>query len=436
MLRFLLVGLLSLFLAGCSSNTDSNVQVEEKSWQSPVLFSAVHEGFQGAKLVVDGNGNALLAWTKDGHVWASSSSDRLSWNNPEQIDDATLRAGLTGIAMNALGQAALMWHSEETTGDYFKARLYKPTTGWETAAQFLDALTVDGTGGSVGINDSGNVMTAFARYGTGDHVWARSYTEDSGWDAAATALDTPPSWSNYPHVAVDRSGKSTVVWEQWDGSRNRAFARSYIANTGWEVASTELTGTDDPNIDKVRLSLNTNGVGLAHWTLADYSGIKVRRLVGGIWQPTETVVTGTGIYNSDARIAPDGRVVQTWTHNRDVYARICINGVWDTVATLVSDDAETVNLRTSVMAMDRTNGRVIVMWTRLAEDDADGSAVWARRYDPVSGWSPVEQVLPWTPGILYDVDDVALLDDGQVLAVLAGEDYTVWQYSTYLISYR
>lgn len=193
MLRFLLVGLLLFFLAGCSSNTDSNVQAEEKSWQSPVLFSTLHEGFQGSKLVFDGNGKALLAWTKDGHVWASSSSDGLSWGSPEQIDDATSRAGLTGIAMNASGQAALMWHSEETTGDYFKARLYKPTTGWETAAQFLDALTVDGTGGSVGINDSGDVMAAFARYGTGEHVWSRSYTEAMGWNAAATALDIPPS---------------------------------------------------------------------------------------------------------------------------------------------------------------------------------------------------------------------------------------------------
>lgn len=434
MQRFLLVGFLLLVLAGCGS--DSNHRADVMAWESPVLFSALHEGFQGARLVVDANEQAMLAWTKDAHVWASSSDDGESWSSPVQVDDATMRASLTDVAMNASGQAALVWRAEEATGDYFKARLYAPATGWGASTQFLDALTVDGTGGAVDINGSGDVMSVFARYGSGDHVWARSYDAASGWDAAATSLDVPPSWSNYPDVALDSSGKATAVWEQWDGVRNQAIARSYTPSGGWDAAPTALDGSGDPSINRIRIALDADGDGLAHWTLADYTAVKVRRLVSGSWQAAETVATGTSIYESDARIAPDGRIVQAWADNRNVYAKICVDGVWDTAATLVSDDEETVNLRTWVMAMDRTNGRVIVLWTRLALDDADGSAVWARRYDPADGWSPIEEVVPWTPGILYDVDDAILLDDGQALAVLAGEDVSVWDYSTYLISYR
>ncbi|NTV96502.1 MAG: hypothetical protein HGA75_13985 [Thiobacillus sp.] len=355
-----------------------------------------------------------------------------------QIDDATLRAGLTGLAMNASGMAALVWHAEESspTADYFKARLYSPQTGWSASSQFLDDLTTDGTGGAVGVNDSGDVIAVFARYDASGHVWARSYTESPGWSPAAERLDNLSNYSNYPDVALDSNGNATAVWEQWDGARNLALARRYSPGSGWDAAPTELSGAGDPGIDKIRLALGSDGDGLAHWTLADRTGVMARRLVSGSWQATETVATGTNIYKSDARIAPDGRIVQTWADSQNVYARINVGGVWDAATTLVSDDAETVNLRSSVMAMDRTNGRVIVMWTRLALDDADGSAVWARRYDPVSGWSAVEQVVPWTPGILYDVDAVVLHNDGRVLAVLAGEDVSVWEYSTYLISYR
>jgi len=385
---------------------------------------------------MDANERVMLAWSKDAHVWVSSSSDGASWASPVQIDDATSRAGLTGLAMNASGMAALVWHAEESTGDYFKARLYSPLTGWNASAQFLDGLPADGTGGAVAVNDSGDVMAVFSRYDASGHVWARSYTEASGWSPAATRLDTLSGYSNYPDVALAGDGNATAVWEQWDGARNQALARRYSAGSGWDATPTELDGSSDPSIDKIRLALGADGDGLAHWTLADRTGLMARRLVSGSWQATETVATGTSIYKSDARIAPDGRIVQTWVNDRNVYARINVGGVWDAATTLVSDDTETVGLRSSVMAMDRTNGRVIVMWTRLALDDADGSAVWARRYDPVSGWSAVEQVVPWTPGILYDVDAVVLHDDGRVLAVLAGEDVSVWEYSTYLISYR
>lgn len=435
MLRFGSLGLLTLVLAGCGDADP--IPPIERAWEAPVLFSEVHQGFQGGRLVVDANERFLLAWSRDSHVWASASADGVTWESAEQVDDAALRAGLTGVAMNASGKAVLAWRAEESTpADYFKARLYSPLTGWDASAQSLDALATDGTGGAVDMNEAGDVMTVFARYDASGHVWARSYSEGSGWSAAAERLDTLPGYSNHPDVALDGSGNATVVWEQWDGVRTQAFARRYIAGVGWDATPTELDGSGDPSIDRIRISIGADGDGLAHWGLADRSGVMARRLVNGTWQATETVVAGPNIYQFDAQIAPDGRIVETWADGQNVYVRTCLDGVWDATGTLVSDDAETVNLRSSITVMDRTNGRVIVMWTRLALDDADGSAVWARHYDPVSGWSPVEQVVPWTPGVLYDVDDAVLLDDGRVLAVLAGEDVSVYEYSTYLIHYR
>ncbi|MEZ4598478.1 MAG: hypothetical protein R2940_01670 [Syntrophotaleaceae bacterium] len=435
--RFLLIGLFFLFLAGCGSGSGSNTDPQtEMAWENPVLFSALHEGFQGARLVVDTSERAMLAWSKDSHIWAATSADGDVWNTPEQVDDATMRAGLTALSINASGAAALMWRAEESTGDYFKARLYSPATGWDATSQLLDGLTVDGTGGDIAMNDAGDVMGVFTRYSASGHVWARSYTDTSDWSPAAIRLDTLPGFSNHPEVALDGDGNAIVVWEQWDGSRNQALARSYTAIGVWDISPTELDGAGDPSIEKIHIDLGTNGDGLAHWTLADRTAVKVRRLISGSWQATETVATGTNIYTSDAMIAPDGRIVQTWADGQNVYAKTWVGGVWEADSTLVSDDGEALNLRSQVMAMDRTNGRVVVMWTRLALADADGSAVWARRYDPVDGWSPVEQVLPWTPGILFDVDDAVLFDDGRILAVLAGEDASVYEYSTYLIHYR
>jgi hypothetical protein len=434
MQRIPLLGLLILALAGCGSGANDPAP---KTWKAPVPFSALHQGFQGARLVSGADGRALLAWTKDAHVWASTSADGSTWSPAAQVDDAAQRASLAGLSMSASGKAALLWHAEESTpADRFKVRRFDPATGWAASPHLLDALTTDGTGGAVDVNDAGDVMAVFTRYDASGHVWASAYAEASGWSPEATRLDTLPNYSNFPDLALDGRGDATAVWEQWDGARNRAFARRFVAGSGWDAAATELDGAGDPSIDKILVAVGPGGDGLAHWTLEDRSGVKVRRLVGGTWQAAETAAAGDAIYRSDARVAPDGRIVLTWTDGRNVHARTCLNGVWDAAEVLVSDDTETVGLRTSVMAMDRTHGRVVVMWTRLALNDADGSAVWARRYDPATGWSPVEQAVPWTPGILYDVDDVVLFEDGRALGVLAGEDVSVWEYSTFLISFR
>lgn len=436
MKRSLLIGFLALTLAGCGVGSNGSSDAKKMTWREPVMFSALHNGFQNARLVIDQNDRAMLAWTTDSHVWASTSEDHESWSNPVQVDDAVDRAGLASLAMNPSGKAALMWKSEESTpADYFKVRMYSPLTGWADSAQLIDSLTSDGSGGAIDINDTGDVMAISSRYSASGHVWALSYTTASGWSDPATRLDTTSTYVNFPDVAIDNDGNATVVWEQWDGTRNQAIARSYTNGVGWDENVTELDGSGDPGIDRIRLAADEDGNGLAYWTLADRTGIKTRRLVNGVWQSTEDVVIGTNIYTSEAKIAHDGRIVQTWTNSHNVYARTCAGGIWNDDETLISDDGETLALRTAVTAMNEATGKVIVLWTRLAEDDADGSAVWARRYDPAKGWSPVEEVLPWTPGILYDVDDAVLLDDGRVLAVLAGEDVSVWEYTTFLISY-
>lgn len=430
MLRSHVLGLVLLALAACSGS-------EQPGWQRPVPFSPLHQGFQGGRLLAAADGRALLAWTEGAHVWSSSSADGVTWTAPEQVDDAAMRAGLAGVAMSGNGKAALVWRAEEADpADHFKVRLRSPSSGWVAGNQPVDGLTSDGSGGAVAVNDAGDVVAVSTRSGTGGHVWARTYAEASGWSAAATRLDADTGYSNYPDVALDAAGNATVVWEQWDGTRNGAFARRATAGAGWDAGPTPLDGAADPSADRVRIALGAGGDGLALWTLADASGVRARRLVGGAWQPVETVAEGTTIYQAEARVAPDGRIVVAWADGQDVRVRTFAGGAWDAAATLVSDDAETVRLRTWTLAMDRSHGRALVMWTRLALDDADGSAAWARRYDPARGWSPVEVAVPWTPGILFDVDDAVLLDDGRALAVLAGEDVSVWEYSTYLIGFR
>ncbi len=430
MRRIRTLGLLLLALAGCSAK-------EEKAWRPPAPFSPLHQGFQGGRLAVASDGRALLAWTGGAHVWTASSADGVAWTAPEQLDDAVSRAGLAALALSPSGRAAVVWRAEEAApADHFKVRLRSPTSGWLASSQPVDGLTSDGSGGAVAVNDAGHVVAVSTRYDVSGHVWVRSYTEASGWAPAATRLDDQAGYSNFPDAALDAAGNATVVWEQWDGVRNQALARRAAAGGGWDAAPTPLDGAGDPSAGRVRVALGAGGDGLAYWTLDDRTGVRARRLVGGAWQPVETVAEGASIYEAEARVAPDGRIVVAWTDGQDVRVRTFAGGAWDAAATLVSADAETVRLRTWVMAMDRSHGRVLVMWTRLALADADGSAAWARRYDPAIGWSPVEQAVPWTPGILFDVDDAALLDDGRALAVLAGEDVSVWAYSTYLLGFR
>ncbi|MBU4055045.1 MAG: hypothetical protein KKA41_11805, partial [Proteobacteria bacterium] len=144
----------------------------------------------GGQAVMDGEGNGLVVWGSDSRLYAKKYSVSQGWDSDmTRFDNAVLRAGALKIAMNENGEGVAVWRLEETGGDFFYARRFDMTSGWDDDAQRLCDNSYDGQRPDVSINSGGNILTVFSKYTTND-VYARSYTPGSDWDAGPTVIDS------------------------------------------------------------------------------------------------------------------------------------------------------------------------------------------------------------------------------------------------------
>jgi len=440
--RFVLAGFLLVPLIVCFMGCGSSSSPGGKSWQTPVLFAAYPDGFQNGQLVSDANDRGLLVWTTNNAQVLASRFDGFTFDAPLRVDDADYVGYLRDIDMNASGDGLLLWHEQLDSGDHgFSARMYSASSGWAANSDPVSDYRNNMNGGACDINAAGDAVLVYGSYDVSTRVMCCRRPSGGSW-TTPEQLDSDDEGCGDAKAAIDVLGNVTVVWSQWDGSKAWAMARRYTAASGWDAAVTELDTSGDPDdVENIGLAVNEAGNGLVCWTNDNRDTVYVRRLVGGVWQAVETLATGTNVYWADAKVAPDGRILLVWESAESLYGRACVDGVWDSEATLLSEETPTFdeNLRYQVLAMDRANGRCVVMWSRLVDNASDpnsGSAVWARWYDPAEGWSEsVDVAVPWTDDIWYDVDDVVLQDDGNVLAVISGEDPEIG-YSTFILSYR
>lgn len=445
-MRCVLVLLVVLPLVACLAGCGSGSSSASRTWSAPVLFSALHDGWQDSQLVSDSSNRMQLVWKNPSaqEILASTFAGS-TWSAPAAISDVSYSIWLAKIDMNAGGNAVALWNTR-SSGDAYEvlARSYTPASGWAASTNSLTSLSVTAYAGDVSINSAGDAIAVYPQNDATGHIWSCLRPDGEAW-GTATRLDSTTFSCASPRVAMDLLGNAVAVWKYWNDSRYRPAARFHSASTSWDGAATDLDGDLDPGLGTLDYSLdvelNAAGNGLIHWTLDDRTAVVVRRIVGGALTVAKTIATGTNIYWSAAKVAPDGRIILLWHDSQNLWASTCVDGVWDAAPTLLSEETPTFGeqLRTQVLAMDHTNGRCIALWTRILDDSSDpnsGSAVWARWYDPTSGWSAdIDTAVPWTADIWFDVDAATLGDDGTVMAILAGED-PQFGYSTYTLTYR
>jgi hypothetical protein len=197
-------------------------------WESARLLE--HDDTGDATLprvAMDAAGNAIAVWQHfDGtshHVWASryqASSDE--WEEPAQLDVCqTGEAGEPRIAMNAAGEAMVVWRQSDDTVAQPWSRRFDAQAGWEPAEQvqvFGDPAQLLGYAPEVAIDNAGNAMITFLDGGF--HLQAVPHLAATGWGTAEELAYGPVE--NFD-VALDGAGRGFVAWEIVQPSRINAW---------------------------------------------------------------------------------------------------------------------------------------------------------------------------------------------------------------------
>jgi hypothetical protein len=402
------------------------------------------------------------------------------WSAPRPIDrtgGGAAPAGLA-IALSAAGDATAVWRRPGGPGqpsDIQAVRMSGATGAWGPTT----TLSARGGGGAdqvdLDVAAAGGVVVTWRQPSEGlDSIWS-SWVEGDAWHSPAlveiddqgdaqqarvAALPdgqawavwnqwdglrwslwvnrlVPPAWRDRallettdsadalePDVASDPAGNALAVWTQNDGELATVWASQRAAADAAWAAPTMLSTfgrADDQHTPAPRVALDTNGDGLAIWTLSTNGAWTVwaarYHADPASWDLAVPVEPESGGDATDATMAFDanGDAYATWRQRGDSSFDVWVDrfvartGAW-TEAVALDDPGGDATVPAISAAGD---GHAVVVWQQRAHD----AAVLASRFDAVTGsWSAPERLA--TDGAL-ETPRVAVDAAGQALAIWA-----------------
>jgi hypothetical protein len=210
------------------------------SWQVPVQLSGA-EAFV-PQAAVDAQGDATVVWVHyNGSTFVVQSAYRPaggSWETPTDLSQSGEEGGDPQIALDAHGDAMVVWDGHPSEYEDVARMAYRPVGGgWQAP---------------VDISDEGEqiqaLQVAFDAQGDAMVVWAGSTREAGGYDIARAAYrpvggawEAPTSLSEdggnaYPSDLVfDAAGNVAVLWQRDNGTSNILQADYRPAGGVWQT---------------------------------------------------------------------------------------------------------------------------------------------------------------------------------------------------------
>lgn len=224
------------------------------------------------------------------------------------LSNTAQAASTARVAMNARGDAAVVWTRSNGTNQIVQARV-RPAGGAFAAAVDLSAPGADASTPEVAIDPQGRATA----------VWARSSLIESRFLTAAGALDggvdnvsDVAESSGSPVVAIDRANNAVAVWT--GNNLIKAAARASRASFG---PPQTISAPGDSNLF-AQVAMDPAGNAVAIWSLLNVGTVQsARRPPGGAFGGVEDVSQTPGsAYFPSVAMDGEGNAVTGWAFTR------------------------------------------------------------------------------------------------------------------------
>src|SRR3990172_679861 len=233
---------------------------------------------------------------------------------------------------------------------------------------------VDGWWPSLAVHPSGDAIVVWVQYGDRMDIWANRYVVGEGW-GTPEVIDANADDARVPDVAMDDAGNAVAVWYQVDRegdvTRIDVWANRYGVGEGWGAA--------------VRIGVDNLGYAMFPSVAVDAAGNAI-----AVWEQELE--------------QPGGPGDQVWAN------RYVVGEGWEGATLLESyeeGNAAAPRVRSS------RSGTALAAWSQ--QDTVIGtcscSTLWARLYQPGSGWGAPERISGPLAGF-----DLAIDDSGSAIA--------------------
>lgn len=322
-----------------------------------------------------------------------------TWAGAVPIHKIPQTASEIAVAMSANGDAVAVWLENDFgigINSVWAAHYSADANAW-SEVKLLDSGAQSAHKPKVAMDANGNAMVIWMQQlGIEFNAWAARYQADSGWEEAVL-LENENSAVNggFPQsdIAMDGAGNAIAIWSQRIGVQSFIYANRYTAGQGWSAAVSidpDIPGQIDASFNP-RVAMDNNGNAIAVWSNIQSSNIRTSRYTvnDNTWSPTPQEL-GPGI-QPDVAMSNDGSAVvvaNSRVNSANVYKVAAwhyhVNSSWDTTAKILDEGRAAESESTVRVAMDAA-GNAVAAWSQL--DSRGLISGFANHFNHSSGWN-------------------------------------------------
>ncbi len=307
---------------------------------------------------------------------ATPASATLSYPSPQTLSDAGQDSERSQVAIDGSDRATIIWSR--------LARIQSVRLAADGTPEAVQTLSGGGAFAPRVVVDGSDRATIIWGRGDGSNYRIQSVRlAADGTPEAVQTLSEAGQDSRGPEVAIDGSGRATIVWWRFDGANDRIQSVRLAADgTPGPVQTLSEAGQDAIS---PRVAIDGSGRATIAWQRSDGTNSRVQsvRLASdGTPGPVQTL-SGAGQDAGDPQVAIDGsdRARVVWVRSdganyRIQSVRLAADGTPGPVLTLSAAGQHAV---TSQVAIDGSDRATIVWWrgpriqsVRLAADGTPG----------------------------------------------------------------
>ena len=339
------------------------------SFTSPRTIGKAGQSHGFPRIAIDSQGRGTVVWhnyeRRNGRIEAVQMSAGKIVGSSKVLSDPSFDANNAQVGVDGDGRAVVVWQASK--GDASPIQLTTFGPGGQQGP--VENLPGEGSEPEIAVNDSGAFAGCWTRYNDqGGADLAALLVQPDGTSGPVATLDSDvdPTGDDLAQVAIDASGRATVMWEA--SRRNPTIYAAQLDGSGIVAQPRALSNPKKPSYIGA-LATDQDGATAIVWT--QRSGeVKVRRLASDGKAGATRTLSGRGLTGRpNVVIDSSGRSTVAWTTGSGLlrWVRLDPKGIPGPKRRLKARGAGAND-----MAVDES-GRVWIAWNRASYQKKSGS---------------------------------------------------------------
>jgi hypothetical protein len=399
----------------------------DRRWSAPVDLDAREGTAEFPKIAMDANGNALVAWYREGKGYSTVHARRFDstsarWDSLQTFSTPDRNGQEPQVAMTRAGAAVLLWAEYDDGNGAARVARYAPKTGWGDREELTPWQPGAVYSPAVALSARGDIVAVWElESGEQNSVHSNRFDAASGAWSGPEPREQNRFANHIPSVAIDDFGNAIVAWTHHRKPKVVIHVARFDATAGtWQTLPAVSDRTWKPYRPVV--TMGSNGAAWITWRsrrdFRDRMFVTAWNAGAARWDRTMLLGGDIDGVRQGQLLHDDAALVAVWAqaadHEQHLFWREldADSRAWSEPAAI---DTKSTGINHGIEFASDGAGNVQVVWERHQDGRSD---LFASRLDHGAG--------RWSTPTMLDTDEKAQAEWAAIAAAADGTAIVVW----------